>query len=72
MNKRLDGVFSLIFGLIGCLLACASLLLLLWLIGNPDGNGTLSVREWVMVLFPASMSVLSFAAIWRLWRSAKE
>ena len=65
MNK----VWSVVCSLVGALLACASLVSFWFIAGNPDGNGTLSLGEWVAVLFFVSLSIISFVGAWQLWRS---
>lgn len=54
------GVVLAVWGwLVGGLLACASFFLFWFIAANPDGNGSLSSEEWMIVLLLASMSILS-------------
>jgi hypothetical protein len=61
MNKVLMILGAVLAVGVGCLFACASLFMFGFIAFNPDGNGV-SGGDWVIILLPALMSVLSFVA----------
>jgi hypothetical protein len=68
MNK----IWSVVCILVGTLLACASIGSL-WVVAlNPDGNGMPWGVMAIIFFFLDSMSVLSFVAAWKLWRSDED
>jgi hypothetical protein len=61
MNKALMILGAVLAVGVGCLFACASLFMFAFVAFNPDGNGV-SGGDWVIILLPALMSILSFVA----------
>ena len=68
MNKVLIVLAALLAVGVGILFACASFFVGIFILLNPDGDGGASVGDWVLILLPAFMSVLSFVGVGVLMR----
>jgi len=62
MNKVLMVLGGILAVGVGGLLAYASFFIGIFILLNPDGDGAASIGEWVIVLSPVFMAVLSFVA----------